>query len=275
MAMFDRKSGYLACVDPTSGNAAWMHPYSSHMREGYFRAISLGEYIYVFMHDQSVYRLEYGDAIAEWQRMTDIIEDHGCWPSLATTESSIYLSTGAELSPNKLVSRFDPSLNEWHKITKKINATCLSTLLVKDGFLYSFGGDSPSGVIDQVEFMDLQSMEWSDLPNMRVCRSDVSAVGYINKIYAVGGFNRVNLNVVEVYHQSINQWTTGKPLLFARSFANAFVIDDKVYVFGGGSEIGEDQVVEMHDPRKNDDWNIVTYFPNMAVWNSVFVKMSF
>lgn len=65
---------------------------------------------------------------------------------------------------------------------------------------------------------------WSQVANMRVCRSG-AGVGVLNgELYAVGGDNGSNiLSSVEKYTPSTGVWTTLPDIHFPRKYAGNFL----------------------------------------------------
>ena len=117
--------------------------------------------------------------------------------------------------------------------------------------------------------MDLstQTQTWTKKSVMQTPRFRLSVVQLGGKLYFIGGHLSTDLdvNTVETFDPSTNEWKVMKPMNQARSNACAVVHDNKIIVLGGYDE-GRDWMqetlssIEIYDPV-SDDW---TFGPSMS-----------
>ncbi|HYG09729.1 MAG TPA: kelch repeat-containing protein [Pyrinomonadaceae bacterium] len=96
-----------------------------------------------------------------------------------------------------------------------------------------------------------QTPNWVFASPMPTAREGLAAVGFNNKLYALGGRNGGgNLNTLEVFNPSTNSWTTAAPLPTARQGLAAVTLDNKIYAVGGSNGVSLN-TVEVYDPATN------------------------
>nr|XP_039262595.1 kelch-like protein 28 [Styela clava] len=251
IAVFDEKSMSLQCFDPR--NNSWTKMQNTPVSGDYFSAVALGDYIYVLERDQSVYRLKYSDLEATWERMNDMMHDHGECPPITVLSGNIYV-VGHFNGHSKSVEKFDPLSNKWEKVKDKSLSSCYSTALGARGCIYSIGGLVSDRYTNQVERFDPTSSTWSLVASMNEAKCVVAAVENEGKIYVLGGRENGYLTTVERYDISTNVWSTVTPMLTKRSWFSAFVIDSNIYAVGGrNSSPGS---MEKFDFKKNQ-WEMI------------------
>jgi N-acetylneuraminic acid mutarotase len=113
------------------------------------------------------------------------------------------------------------------------------------GKIYLFGGTSGDGIgtaygtINNTTYeYDPTKDQWTLKKPMPTPRSAVSAVVLHDKIYVIGGYNKVNgiitrLTTVEIYDPSTDSWITGTSLSSPRAWVGLGVYEGTIYVFGG------------------------------------------
>nr|XP_039266025.1 kelch-like protein 28 [Styela clava] len=251
IAVFDRYSKSLQCFDPR--NNAWTKMQNMPGSGTDFSAVALGDYIYVLMIDRSVHRLKYSDREATWERMNDMMHDHGQCPPITVLSGNIYV-VGHFNGHSKSVEEFDPSSNKWEKVKDKSLSSCYSTALGARGCIYSIGGFVSGFYTNQVERFDPTSSTWSFVASMNEAKGLAAAVENEGKIYVLGGRENNHLTTVERYDISTNVWSTITPMLTKRSWFCAFVIDLNIYAVGGrNSSPGS---LEKFDFKK-DQWEMI------------------
>ena len=88
---------------------------------------------------------------------------------------------------------------------------------------------------------------WATKAPMLTAHVGLAAAEVGGKIYAIGGDNFGNVNVVEEYDPASNTWTTKAPMLTARYYLAAAEAGGKIYAIGGYN--GEFlKVVEAYTP---------------------------
>ena len=99
---------------------------------------------------------------------------------------------------------------------------------------------------------------WTTGANMPTARSAMAVAAVNSKLYVVGGHivdqnnNGIATNTLEIYDPATNTWTTGANMPTARSSASTGVINDKLYVIGGGNGNNNPlSTLEIYDPATN------------------------
>ena len=146
------------------------------------------------------------------------------------------------------------------------------------------GSNNPPDVLSSVERYDPLTNSWTTVAPMSTARERHAVAVLDGKLYACGGWkHRVDLIVnantaltsVERYDPDTNTWETVAPMKTARSESSAAVLDGKLYVAGGQSELFDMSAtlstVERYDPSANV-WEEV---PPMIKARSNFVLCSF
>jgi len=95
---------------------------------------------------------------------------------------------------------------------------------------------------------------WTDMPQMRHCRSGAGVAVLNQYIYVVGGFDGSRqLSSVERFDTDRNVWETVTPMKISRSALSVNMIDGKLYAMGGYNGTAFLADVEVYDPVK-DEW---------------------
>jgi N-acetylneuraminic acid mutarotase len=97
---------------------------------------------------------------------------------------------------------------------------------------------------------------------LQEAREHNAAVALNGKIYALGGRWLNDLNSVEIYDPSIDQWTFGPAMEDARAGLGATVMDGKIFV-AGGELINTSKTlksVEVFDPATKT-WSFLPSLP--------------
>nr|XP_039258815.1 kelch-like protein 28 [Styela clava] len=248
IAVFDENSKSLQCFNPQ--NNTWTKMQNLPESEFRFSAVALGDYIYVLMIDRSVHRLKHSDHEATWERMDDMIYDHGFYPPVAVLSGNLYVVG----SYSKSVEKFDPSSNKWEKVKDKNLNSLYSTALGARGCVCSIGGYVSDHYTNKVEIFDPTSSTWSFVASMKKAKGCVAAVENEGKIYVLGGQTTDHLTTVERYDISTNVWSTVTPMLTKRSWFSALVIDSNIFAVGGMYSSPES--MEKFDLKKNQ-WEMI------------------
>lgn len=94
------------------------------------------------------------------------------------------------------------------------------------------------------------------LPPMPTPRYAFAVAHVGNVIYALGGFERSVMNIVEAYNTTTRQWRGLPAMREARYAFDALVMDGKIYAFGGRGERDALDTVEVFDPQ-SQTWSIL------------------
>nr|XP_039266026.1 kelch-like protein 28 [Styela clava] len=268
IAVFDCNSKSLQCFDPR--NSSWTKMQNMTGSETDFSAVALGDYIYVLMIDRSVHRLKYSDREATWERMNDMMYDHGSCPPITVLSGNLYV-VGSSGGYSKSVEMFEPSSNKWEKVKDKNLNSTNSTALGAGGFIYSIGGYVSGRSTNQVERFDPTSSTWSFVASINEAKEFVAAVENEGKIYVLGGYVNNHLTTVERYDISTNVWSTITPMLTKRSWFSAFVIDSNIYAIGGRNSSPES--MEKFDFKKNQWEMSVMENMNLNILDAVKINL--
>src|SRR6266446_1604762 len=75
---------------------------------------------------------------------------------------------------------------------------------------------------------------WSEQDSLQTARSDIGVATLNGKLYAVGGYYRVDaLANVDVYDPATNTWSSKAPLPTARCCMGVGVVNGVMYAVGG------------------------------------------
>jgi N-acetylneuraminic acid mutarotase len=128
-------------------------------------------------------------------------------------------------------------------------------LCAHNGAIWALGGWGPEGaeVLRSCERYRPDSDgdgkgagEWTQCPPMRVARYGMAAVSYEGNIYAVGGEGSDcrKLSSVERFDEASRDWEYVRSMSAPRSMMYSFVMQDSIYIFGGGIEMMNKKHVE-------------------------------
>jgi hypothetical protein len=101
-----------------------------------------------------------------------------------------YAVGGRALSADKnvaAVERYDPAANRWTRLPALPTPRGGLGAAIAGRRLVTLGGESPTGVFNTVEVLDLGTNTWSTLPPMRTPRHGLAVLAVGNTVYAVDG----------------------------------------------------------------------------------------
>jgi non-specific serine/threonine protein kinase len=105
----------------------------------------------------------------------------------------LYAVGGRALSPDKnspALERYDPAGDRWQRLPDMPSARGGLGAAVVDGHLFALGGESPTGVLGEVESYDLARKAWSSAPSMRTPRHGIAVAAIGRSLYSLGGAPR-------------------------------------------------------------------------------------
>ena len=139
-----------------------------------------------------------------------------------------------------------------------------------NGKIYVIGGeyksdDNSHTYYTTVEVYDPNTNTWEIKTPMPTPRSGFSTVVIGNKIYCIGGCNRLEgkinrLNVVEVYDTETDTWETKSSMLEAKNVSTSILLSNKIYCIGGYDGVDRLKTIEVYD-TKNNTWSIKNDLP--------------
>lgn len=204
-------------------------------------AATLGTKIYVlFSLCADDYRLKvYDSATDSWTRSAPLEISSGA--RMAEANGRLYVFGG--VGQNGATFEYDPSADRWTPKTAMPTPRSFMNALTIGGRVYVVAGivESAGGQRSRsVEVYDPVTDSWTTgLAGMRDARVANAAITYLGKIYVMGGntggLGDDRLSSVEEYDPASRQWTVKNPLSSGRYSISAEVVNNAVYVIGGGS----------------------------------------
>ncbi len=114
--------------------------------------------------------------------------------------------------------------------------------------------------------------KWETLAPMNYGRHNFGLTVCNDTIYAIGGYNTSELNVVEAYDPTENIWYLKTEMPTARGYLIVESYNNKIYAIGGVSggpnNITYENVTEMYDPNM-DIWTTLEPIPISTSTNSI------
>ena len=159
---------------------------------------------------------------------------------------------------------YDPASNQWQKIKSMPTGLHDMQVAVLSGKIYIIGGakydkNSYGDIVNAVERYNPATDTWTDLKPMNIVRTDFSLVALNGKLYAIGGENEKNAEIllpsVEAYDPNTDTWKKEASLPSPRSQFTTEVIDGKIYVIGSlnlsDGVVESSGPMELYDPETN------------------------
>ena len=139
-------------------------------------------------------------------------------------------------------------------------------------YLYAIGGESGSGVDDQVLRYDISANTWVPRRAKPQPVTDVQAAVIGNKIYVPGGrlASGQPTNACEMYDPARDTWTTCKALPAPRSGYALAAVEGKLYMFGGWDGTSYSADVWQYNPD-TDTWTALTKMPTARAFADAVV----
>jgi N-acetylneuraminic acid mutarotase len=135
-------------------------------------------------------------------------------------------------------------------------------LALNEGKIYAIGGETASGVTDQLDVYDPQSNGWLPGPRKPTPVSNVSAAVLGGRIYVPGGATATGgvTNVLEVYDVRAASWDARVPLPAPVTAYGLAALGGKLYLFGGWDGRAYRTETYIYDPA-TDRWTTGTPLP--------------
>jgi len=189
-------------------------------------------------------------------------------------EGKIYAFGGGQSvywDPLKSMEVYDPISDTWTTLEAELPIARMghTATLVNDK-IYIIGGTDSNDetALSEVNVYDPLTNTWdSDKAELPTPRLNLKAVELNGKIYTIGGHlgpqdGYLALTTVEAYDPANDTWTTKADMSRPRFFFAACVLNEKIYVFGGGKNCDNAwSSVEVYDPVTNT-WKEENPFPN-------------
>ena len=187
--------------------------------------------------------------------------------STSVMDGKIYaiggMSSSTEQGRLETVEVYDPATDTWAKTESINHARSCAAISVVNGEIYAMGGRGWSGIqsepdpyLSSVEVFNLKTNQWQKRTEMPAPKTSHTASVIDGKIYVIGGYIQEgkklkNLPTIESYDPTTDRWTQEPEMLIGKSGHTTEVIDGKIYIFGGDSDVAQDPLtsVEVYDPR--------------------------
>jgi len=176
-----------------------------------------------------------------------------------------------------VVEEYNPTTDTWMKKADMSNARQVPSSVAVKGKIYTIGGSQDGGLtsVPTIEEYDPVTDRWVKKADMPTPRGALSTSVVNGKIYAIGGCLKaagvtgVPTAAVEEYNPETDTWTKKADMLTTpRWYHSSSVVNGKIYVFGGTSDIRKAifSIVEEYDPV-TDTWTRKTDMPTPRDWH--------
>ena len=214
----------------------------------------------------------HGDAITcglnqAYDPATDTWENKASMPTnrnqieANVVDGKIYVMGGRTAGPDTTVNAteiYDPATDTWTVGAPMIYPVAGFASAVVDDKIYVIGGQDeflPRLNIDNVQIYDTAADTWSlgkSAPVIiwQAAAGATTGVAAPKRIYVMGGSGgfAVGLEQNFVYDPQTDSWATASPLPTARYNPTVAVVDDLLYIMGGGHDMVSLAVVERYTP---------------------------
>jgi hypothetical protein len=184
---------------------------------------------------------EYDPVKDTWTKKTDMPTPR-CRLTAVAVDGKIYVIGGWGHWCIPTVEEYDPAKDTWTK--KKDMPTARQDLAVAavDGKIYAFGGDTSwdndNFILSAVEEYDPITDKWTNKSDMPERRAGLCAVTVGDRIYIVGGGDRVwgpYSTIMREYNPATDTYIRKSDIPTARTTPAAGVVNGKIYVIGGAT----------------------------------------
>ncbi|XP_077972427.1 kelch-like protein 24 [Styela clava] len=278
IVVFDGKSGYLHCYNPENNSWFQMQEMNEEMTDECFSAVSVDDFIYVLMENKAVYRLNYLDEDATWEKMADMLEDHGQYPPAVVLNNNIYVIGSFDVylyNDIDAVEKYDPDSNIWTRLNNMPQPLDGPGSTVFQNKIYCFGGHSSGQLLNIVNQFDAEADVWKIVGHMSEKMSKVAVVTVDESIYILGGLVEEDcfqfIKAVWRFDPISNHWQSLNPMLVARCWFHAHAIEGFIYAVGGWHKRGS---FEKYNIAKNK-WELIAIPDGMKfmIQDSVKIKL--
>ncbi|XP_039274112.2 uncharacterized protein LOC120348057 isoform X3 [Styela clava] len=239
VAIFDRDSGHISAFSPSA--MRWIpmkcQKIPDDIIDNNFQSTRINNSIYVLMETKAVYRLDYRKTEEEWERVADMIENHGWFAPAEALDGCIYV-VGRGYAPyptssRKFVEKYDPKIDKWTRVRDMNGKRENHYIAVCNGFIYCFAGrDEHWNSTVEVERYHAASDVWQNVSPMPRPMEfpPMRPVTFNDVIYVM------NHSDIQLYDTVNDTWTIvtpGGPFPYdqAVSFA-AFAVDNNIIGVG-------------------------------------------
>lgn len=183
----------------------------------------------------------YDPVTNQWTSLTNIPGSRRS-ASLVTYNNTIWLFGGYSGSTDiGTLHYYNFSNNTW---VSRASTTVMNShsAVVIGNRMYVYGGNGLSGPRSQVHIYNFDTNQWTT-GRSGATRRIHAAAAYKGKMYVAGGSSKDfgiadAISTAAVYDPEANTWRNLPPMPQARAFVEAYVIDNNMYVIGGGNSNG-------------------------------------
>jgi hypothetical protein len=159
-------------------------------------------------------------------------------PAAVGLGGKLYVVGGFDgTSYHRTVERYDPATNAWDTVAPMPTGRSGLAAAVLNGRLYVMGGWTGSEPTrTEFEMYDPAGDSWTMLPRLPTGRMYLTVAALDGYVLAIGGqltFNGPQVDIVEAYDTTTNEWTSANPMLLSRGSLGAATINNKTYAVGG------------------------------------------
>lgn len=173
---------------------------------------------------------------------------------------------------------------EWVSVARMNYRRTAIHMVVVGQLIYALGGLQDGGYTSTVEVFDPDTEAWIEVDPMTQARCNPGVAVAGGKIYVVGGLgdNLIGppgaLKTVEYYDPEADTWTLLPDMYFARHSPAVSYVNNKLYVFGGGSPSpllrpGPERTIECFDFERHEWFVQQAKIPGRS--NAVYVGAFF
>ena len=218
-----------------------------------------------------------------WETLVDMPTERSGL-GLAVVDGKIYAIGGRnEAGVLNVTEEYDPVTDEWTVKADMPTARSDFGIAVYQDRIYVIGGTTGYGdavgehlVTNVTEVYDPATNSWETKTSMPTPRENLEANIVNDKIYLIGGVAHKGYLLIigfddnEVYDPETDSWTTAASLpTSVWGYASA-VVDNKVYVIGGGNKTYEGtfpvNLTQVYNPD-TDTWTLQQEIPT-GLWNT-------
>ena len=172
---------------------------------------------------------------------------------------------------------YNPTLDEWRKVTQMENRRAGHCAVVLQEQIYVIAGHDGEVCLSSVECYNPLNDQWEKVSCMSKVRRFAAAVTVCEKIIVIGGFgdmtNRTIEPTCEILKPNTNQWSMVSSPGVPRAACGAVSIDDMVYLFGGENDDCYLNSVERFDLKSNEWHQIATMQHHLSFVKASMLKL--
>lgn len=176
-----------------------------------------------------------------------------------------------QIENHSTVEVYDPASDTWTEKTSMPTERSYHASIAFDGKIFVFGGikfTDEYELFNTIEIYDPETDSWTSKEpggDYFVPKFGQTVCSVNGKIYAIGGCMETSqpfnpLKTVQVYDPVANTWENKSGMPTARITSSVAVVNDRIYVIGGGDVDNIFPTVEAYDPL-TDTWETKSSLP--------------